>query len=141
MAESPRQSLEQKRAKLAWSQVEKIEGKSGTYQKQYRARARGLPAMIMTSGLGQTLAFLLSKNEPGQREPNADGAVALHLAEWLLSKDSPLPWPKAGGRGQPEALLCLIQERSSIEYRQAAREALEFATWLKRFASARLQGD
>lgn len=107
--------------------------------KKYRTLAQRLPAMIMTNGLGQTLAFLLSK--PGTSGRSVEVRIATDLAGWLLCPDSPISWEEPDGHRTPEALMCLIQNSTSVEYRQAATEVLQYVTWLKRFAVARLEGE
>jgi len=98
--------------------------------KRYGTLARKLPSLVLTNGLGQTLAFLKSKGY-SQGTPKPDAAEALiykHLCGHLLtSKDSDL--------------LDTIMGENSLEYRYHTAEALAFAGWLKRFAEAELEAE
>jgi len=133
----PLQALEQKRAKKAWEQIKQVVEKSKENSKlgeSYRSLVRKAPAMIKTNGLGQTVAFLLSKAK--ESESDAEALLYRHLEAWLGDDEAPVPWPdelKAKG---------LIEKITLVDsgiYRQAAREALIYLGWLKRFAEARLE--
>jgi len=126
-------TLEQKRAALAWDKVKEIEGKDETLQKEYRSAVLKAPAMIMTNGLGPTLAFLRSRKE-GNKE-KAEDILHKHISAWLKSPDAPISWTST-----KDDIMERIVEEDSIVYRQATQEALMFITWLKRFAQARLKG-
>ena len=67
------QTMEQKRAEDAWLCAQ---GCSEPYQKL----AKGLPALIMNSGLMQVLAFMHEKGSKGS-EPHQ--ALGEHLRGWL----------------------------------------------------------
>ncbi|MDQ7074735.1 MAG: type III-B CRISPR module-associated protein Cmr5 [Gammaproteobacteria bacterium] len=67
------QTLEQKRAEHAWTKS--AEGVA-LHGKDYVNSVKGLPALIMNSGLMQTLAFLQQKG--GRHE-----LLSLHLRQWL----------------------------------------------------------
>jgi CRISPR-associated protein Cmr5 len=149
----PLQALEQKRASKAWTQVSEVPLSKG---KEYHTSVRQAPAMIKTSGLGQTLAFLLAKEKKDARKVreesidqlSADGLLYKHLEEWLIGDEggtssvsderirrlkAPIPWTKTDKTTIIERVLV---EDSTI-YRQATREALAYLGWLKRFAEAR----
>lgn len=139
-----RQTTEQERARSAWSNVENIDGKG--FKKEYGSQARGLPAMIQTNGLGQTLAFLKAK---GKNEDNAYKSLYTHLSRWgfarLTGDDSKKPIQGTRGPGnQPietnDLLEWLIHHDSAV-YRRATTEALAYALWLRRFAEAKGWGD
>ena len=53
-----RQNIEQHRGHEAWEDILEIKKLGDKEQKEYRALARGLNAMIQINGLGQTLGFL-----------------------------------------------------------------------------------
>jgi len=56
-------SKEQQRAKRAWELVSIIP--DGEKMDKYASLAKNAPVMILTNGLGQTLAFLISKSKKG----------------------------------------------------------------------------
>ena len=67
-----RQTLEQQRAQSAWQA-------SASYQSDHVNAAKGLPALIMNSGLMQVLAFCHEKGK-------AQGDVAADLRAWLAGQ-------------------------------------------------------
>ena len=117
-------TLEQKRAKHAWDCVQKV--KSQPFASDYRSIAVKVPSLILTNGLGQTLAFLKAK---GKNEPaNEHEILYKHIEEWLqrqlgINKNL-LDW--------------LVNNATSQQYRLATMEALALLQWLKRFAEAEL---
>lgn len=133
-----RQTTEQERAKSAWGCVEGVANKS--YRKEYGSQARGLPAMIQTNGLGQTLAFLKAK---GKNEDNAYKALYGHLSRWgfmrLTGNNTARQIPNST-RTTSDLLEWLINSDSAT-YRRATTEALAYALWLRRFAEAKGWGD
>lgn len=112
-----RQTLEQERAKKAWEQVSKVAG-----NKEYLSAVRGAPALILSCGLGQTIAFYCSKG-------GAQKTLGDHLAEWLLRNAQ-------SQSKSAEALLNEIMNNDSARYRQLTSEAMAYLVWLKRFADA-----
>ncbi len=122
---SSQQMLQQKRATDAYNRVEEIKAlPEEKVKKEYGSLVRGLPAMILTDGLGQALAFLLAKAKDGT---NAHSYAYKHLSSWVCS------WSN-----QPAGtdLLQLVLSRSTNEYRQYTNEALAYLHWLKRFVEA-----
>lgn len=94
------------------------------FRKAYGSLARKTPALIMSAGLGPTLAFLRAKGkDKGWDEHNV---LYRHLSGWVVKR---LP-------GNPGDLLDVVRQNSSDVYRLATVEALAFLTWLKRFAEA-----
>lgn len=117
---STRQTQEQERAKQAWQDVrDDVKGKD--FAGEYKALAVSAPADIQTNGLGQTLAFWLSK---GKQEHKT---LYRHVSNWVMRK-----------MGASSRLLEWITEVDSTAYRQATVEALAFLGWLRRFAQAEL---
>jgi CRISPR-associated protein Cmr5 len=116
-----RKTLEQQRAASAWANVTSVPREKG---KQYGSLARGLAAMIQTNGLGQTLAFLLSK--AGNDRTNAHARLYGHLDCWLSQNVT-----------HGTDLLQWITQQSSDGYRRASVEALAYSVWLARFAEAK----
>lgn len=130
------QTLEQKRAAEAWSYVqyvnEEIDDKG--FKKDYRSLVLKLPSLILTNGLGQTLAFLKSKGKGEESKPAEK--IYQDLQVWL-AKPEVINWGKAT---QPE-LIERIMAVNSDKYRFVTIETLSFLNWLKRFADAVLPKD
>lgn len=141
---SRQRSLEQERAKAAWSAVEQVIKRNKQlddkkkYAKEYSSLARSAPADIQANGLGQTVAFWRAKGyewnqSKQQSEPKQDNAHAEllgHVANWL-GKQEILPDGK-------DLVEWISKDATTDEYRRASTEAIAFLTWLKRFAEAEL---
>jgi CRISPR-associated protein Cmr5 len=113
------QTLQQKRAQRAWEDVQSVRSKPDP--DRYGSLVRGLPAMIKSQGLAPTLAFLDAKGKPHHK------AAHSHLSRWVLGQL---------GAGNEQSLLEWVIKQDSAMYRRATTEAIEYLTWLKRFAEA-----
>lgn len=139
---SVHKTQEQERASFAWESVKKVGDKG-----KYKDVIRKFPSMVITNGLGNALAFLLSKgtkeiekDENGKKvkvkEPDGGsehGQLYLHLQEWLCDRRKLIT--KGQAHDDFRLMQGLIQEKSPT-YRHATMEALALAGWLKRFAEA-----
>lgn len=128
MSKSLQQTLEQKRAKKAWEDIRSIASRSEDFKKKYGSLARRVPMLVLTNGLGQTLAYLRSKGKDDQDSEH--NVLFRHLSDWTMSQVAP--------NGKDRDLLDWVLNASSNAYRQATAEALAYLTWLKRFAEAEL---
>ncbi len=108
-----KQTLDQRRARDAW---ESSQGCSP----EYRNLAKGLPALIMNSGLLQTLAFLNEKEQ---------SKIAEHLRAWLGAQFG-LPTPFNEFMDQ------LVKEKPS-RYQEITTEAHAWLRWMRQMAAAR----
>lgn len=117
----PRQTLEQQRAQDAWE-------KSQRYAKDHVNFAKGLPALIMNSGLMQVLAFCHEKG-------GAQETVATDLRQWLARRF-------AIAQQDPgfEAFMQQLLQADPRLYRAITAEAFAWLKWLRQMASARLGG-
>jgi CRISPR-associated protein Cmr5 len=93
----------------------------------YGSQARSLPALIQTNGLGQALAYLLSKGKGDPKKPHQ--LLYQHISTWVTKQ---LNW------GADDKLLVKLTQYSSADYRRATSEAMALLIWLRRFAEARL---
>lgn len=55
--------LEQGRAEFAYNCVKRANVELGNKAKEYKSYSKKIPSMILTNGLGQTLAFVKAKSE------------------------------------------------------------------------------
>ncbi|MFO7323072.1 MAG: type III-B CRISPR module-associated protein Cmr5 [Chloroflexota bacterium] len=115
------QTLQQRRAAHAWACVEQV---PASIQKKYGSLVRGLPALVQSDGLGQTLAFLKAK--AGGNADKEHMVAYNHIADWVSTE------LQADGD-----LLTWLLGRSTADYRRATAEALAYLNWLKRFAEAK----
>jgi CRISPR-associated protein Cmr5 len=120
-----RQTIEQKRAASAWNAVEDVKREfEQKKQKKYGSLVIGFAAMIQTNGLAVAVAFLLAKK--GKAEDNQHAKLYNQLDTWL----------KDQLRYSQDKLIDFIHETSTDGYRRATAEAIEYVTWLKRYAEA-----
>lgn len=120
-----RTSLEQQRAAHAWQTASKAPNAD------FRNLAKGLPALIMSSGLLQTLAFLNEKSpqDPKDALRTHHGFLLAALLDWLARRSM------TTDRGFHEAMTELIQAPPS-SFRQVTLEAMAWLRWLRHFAGA-----
>lgn len=124
------QTIEQERAAAAWGNITEVRPQE--HQGRYGALTKKFPTMVLTNGLGQTLAFLRSKgSKPQHRELYA------HISAWVAKQ---VYGCDEGDDQLLERLMGVVAEceSDSNTYRRATTEALAFAVWLKRFAEAEL---
>lgn len=122
----------QKQKEDLTKRLEKLRTPKGEFdwKKNYSSLARKAPMLVLTNGLGQTLAFLKAK---GKNDPGDEHTVLFrHLSEWVLNQVAP------GTTSSNGDLLEWVLDHDSAAYRRATTEALAFLTWLKRFAEAEL---
>jgi len=127
MRQSPQQTLDQQRAKKAWDDIQSVVIRSDESKKKYGSLARRVPMLVLTNGLGQTLAFLRSK---GSDEHNI---LFEHLSTWTMGQVAP--------NAKDQDLLEWVLNNDSAAYRRATTETLAYLVWLKRFAEAELPTD
>lgn len=107
----------------------------------YRAYVQGVAALIVTSGLGQTLAMLLSQGgkEPeagrGGKAPAAWTEIFTHVTDWLIVEDP----ARLFGSTKPadrSARLRLLLQLSQPDWLIVEAETLAYLDWLKKLANA-----
>jgi len=117
------------------NRLEKLRTPEGEarWKKGYSSLARKVPMLVLTNGLGQTLAFLKAK---GKNDPADEHTVLFsHLSKWVLDQVAP------GMSSGNDDLLQWVLRNDSAAYRRATTEALAFLNWLKRFAEAELPAE
>ncbi len=116
------QTLEQKRAQHAWK---KAGDGVASHGKDYVNDAKGLPALIMNSGLMQVMAFLQQK---GKRHE----LLARHLRDWLhIQCGTPVDF---------EEFMTHLQQASPRDFQRITTEAMAWLRWLRQMAPAREGG-
>ncbi len=116
-------TLEQKRAQHAWEKA--AEGVKH-HGKDYVNDAKGLPALIMNSGLMQVMTFL-------QQKGGRHHTLATHLRDWLHQQlDTPTEF---------EAFMQDMLQADSRRYQQVTTEAFAWLKWLRQMAAARAGGE
>jgi CRISPR-associated protein Cmr5 len=115
-------TLEQQRARHAW---EKAQQGIAQHGKDYANDAKGLPALIMNSGLMQVMAFCHHKDERHE-------TLAQHLRDWLHQQC-----------GTPQDFEGFMQHLMGAEprrFQMITAEAFAWLKWLRQMAAARQGG-
>ncbi|MCS7299879.1 MAG: type III-B CRISPR module-associated protein Cmr5 [Spirochaetia bacterium] len=118
-------------AEKAYEFVKSAKGRLGGKEKDYKSLVRKIPQMIMSGGLGQSIAFLYSKKSGNEvhkllyeqfEDYFKSNIVAIRLdqsnielIQWIISLDS-------------------------YGYSIATWELLSLVKWLKRFAEGMIEG-
>lgn len=126
-------TLGQIRANYAWNCIKKIKDlDKEQIEKKYKSFVKKSSALLLTNGLGNTLAFYQSKLGGNAAEAEAYGLLYAHIDEWLKNQlmlnQNVMQW-------------ILSENTSSLDVIRATKETLAFISWLKRFAAAELKGD
>lgn len=118
------------RARWAWQEVSKVVKDDG----DYRSEALKLPARLLTSGLGQTLAYLYAKAGGTWTEALEDdhSTGAARLYSQLARRIGDI-------HGKDRTPMDIIVNLEMRDYRVLGREMLETAEWLKRFTEGRIE--
>lgn len=114
-------TLDQRRAAHAWKTVEKAAQASSDSKDNFKIHAKKLPARIVTSGLGPSLAFLKAKKYAPE--------LLKGLNAWI---DEQIP---AKDKRETDLLQRVIHGDSDF-LRRATEEVLLYLQWLNRFADA-----
>jgi CRISPR-associated protein Cmr5 len=126
--------LEKGRAEFAYKCVEeaiKTFKEDSKKQKEYKSYTRKIPTMILSNGLGQTLAFVKAKSEKG----NAYDLIYSQLTEYMKSSHT----ARIQMRQNENDLVEWVISCDSSEYRYITQEILAFLNWLKRFAEGLIE--
>jgi len=102
-------------------------------QKEYKSYSRKIPTMILSNGLGQTLAFVRAKSETG----NAYDLIYKQLTEYMKREHT-------ARIRMPQELVELLEwviSCDSSKYRYITKEILAFLNWLRRFAEGLIEGE
>ncbi|NLC35098.1 MAG: type III-B CRISPR module-associated protein Cmr5 [Alcaligenaceae bacterium] len=114
-------TLEQLRAQNAWEASQK-------YAKEHLNIAKGLPALIMNSGLMQVLAFAHAKGKEHE-------VVATDLRCWLSSRFKHV----LRDSDFADFMQQLMRETSPADYQAINAEAFAWLKWLRQMAAARIR--
>ncbi len=123
--------LERGRAEFAYNCVKEVKKMSDKIQKDYRSYVRRIPQMILSNGLGQTLAFIYSKKKSNE----AYNLIYKQLTNYLKS-DSVASIDKIENELVEEVI-----SYSSTKYRYVTQEVLAFLNWLRRFAEGMIEAE
>jgi len=118
--------LEKGRAEFAYKCVENAIEKLKDKSKDYKSHVKKILSMILSNGLGQTLAFIKAKSKDG----NAYELIYEQLTNYIKSEcPSRIKMPQ-----DKNDLVEWVIGLKSIHYSYVTEELLSFLNWLKRFA-------
>ncbi len=132
---------ESKRARYAWERTGEAQRSLDDSFKDYANLAKSAPALIMNSGLMQTLAFLQSKDKQSKDKQSKDKhhqTLVNQICAWLWERFEALP-DRPQGRAFEQVMDWLAQADGG-RYRLATREVMSLLRWIKQFAAAREEG-
>ena len=118
------ENIQQERAKFAIEQLEKISSNQ-VIDKDTATFIVGMPNMILSNGIGQTLAFLLAKTDKEKK-------VYRILKNWICKKYANLGFTDKSDMDFIKTFCNLKQDK----YLEIQRECLRLCEWLKRYARA-----
>jgi len=117
--------LEKGRAEFAYRCVsEAVNSFDRETAKKYRSYVRRTPSMILSNGLGATLAFINSKKEKSWKK------LYDQIKDYLCSKHTIRIVPLDKSKDLVEQVISCNSQR----YRYLTEETLAFLNWLKKFA-------
>lgn len=118
-------TLEQQRAADAWKQSQ---GRG----KEYVNLAKGLPALIMNSGLMQVMAFLYEKSGGEKRNKQRHCAeLGDHLRTWLKNR-----FPQQIRNDDFASCMEALMKAEPATYQQITAEAYAWLRWVRQIAAA-----
>lgn len=119
-------TLDQQRAALAWQYADHGIRAHGS---EYKALAKGAPALIMNSGLMPTLAFYNGKSQPARQ-------LLDDLIRGLSVRIDGQTLQAGQGAQLFVPLMHKLQTCSAAEYLRYTDEALELLKWVRQFVDA-----
>ncbi len=127
-------TMEQQRAAFAWTAAEQGIAEASD---KYTKLAKGVPALIMGSGLMQTLAFLRDKKEAQHQQ------LLQHVLDWLAQRfdgeatlNAQHPFPRRN-QCSFEAMMQALFSAKPQQYQRATHEAMMILRWIRQLAAAR----
>jgi CRISPR-associated protein Cmr5 len=124
---APRQTLEQQRAQDAWRKCEH-------YTKNHVNFAKGLPALIMNSGLMQVLAFCHEKGQKESQRHTED--LARDMRNWLQGR-----FPRRFTSADFAVFMEALMNCPPAEFQTITAEAFAWLRWMRQMAAARQGGE
>ena len=117
-----RETPDQKRAKFAWERVsQRANGFPASFS-QYANLAKGAPALILSNGLMQALAYIQTRKEDEKKALAED--LCLRLKEVMGLKSSKFA-----------DVMGALQSMEAAEYMRATDETMQALRWIRQFVS------
>ena len=118
-------TLDQERAKLAFTHVRSVKATEQDRQKKYASMVHTMPTLLRSAGLNQGLHFVASRSDPDQR------LLLDHLAAQLKRVDVRITGP--------DQLLAKARGADFSLYLRLTNEALACVSWYRRLVQGVLK--
>lgn len=128
------QNLEKERAKYAWERISEVKKKSKEVKDSYQSYCKKAPALILTNGIGNTLAFFKSKSIENSDEKEKGPEKQAY--ELLLKH---INW--CNPDKEKDIIEWIVNDATPIETLRLTRNILALLSWMKRFAEIELGDD
>jgi len=126
--------IEKGRAEFAYKCVEDVIKKSDQKKKkEYQSHVKRIPQMILSNGLGQTLAFIKAKSKKG----NSYDLIYKQLTDYMKSDCT----SRISTPDNESDLIEWVISCDSIDYRYITQEVIAFLGWLRRFVEGLIKED
>lgn len=125
-------NLDQKRAAYAWQCVQNI-------PKDYDKLAKAAPALIMTNGLMQTLAYYQEKGKTKEGAMDRYHTLNIHIMRWLSRRFGNQDFPLEQSVSFDMIMPGLYNANSEL-FRRATEETLALLRWIRQLAAAKTGG-
>ena len=123
------QTMEQKRAADVWRVAS--QGVAPDMLEAYGKLAKGLPALIMNSGLMQVLAFLNEKGEGGRGPQAHCDLLGRHLRSWLAER-----FPRELSNADFATFMQALMKAEPQRFQDITTEAFAWLRWMRQMAPA-----
>jgi CRISPR-associated protein Cmr5 len=133
------QNRDQLRAQAAFAAVSAVARASADRRKKYSTRCRQMPALIHRSGLCQAIAFYQASSAPAQQQDPKPEAWAFR--EFLQGFSQAVLLSRQPNERTIDHLATISRNAAFAEYQWLSRDALQSATWFKRYAEALLDDE
>lgn len=125
-------TIQQLRAQHALTNIDKwMSPSSGIRTKNLKSYASDFPAMIMTNGLGQGVAFAMTKKNSEQEYL----ALLNGLSDWLITERNMF------SNQNPVDLVHSLMNCDMQTYQLVQSEAIVYLDWVKKLSKALLQDE
>jgi CRISPR-associated protein Cmr5 len=125
--------LEKGRAESAYKFVEEAIKELKEKSKDYKSHVKKIPSMILSNGLGQTLAFVKAKSN--SKSGDAYKLIYKQLTNYIKSEcPSRIKMPQ-----NENDLVKWVISLDSTRYSYVTEELLSFLNWLKRFSEGLIE--
>jgi len=134
-------TLEQERSNYAFECISKIKGESSkkedsSFEKDVSSLISKLGTLILTNGLGNTLAFLFAKGKDHHLE------VIAIISNWLFRQEGQKEprFKRDNVKNEIEKIMGKLVLNATVEqYMYYTEETLRLVNWLRRFSDAMLE--